>query len=288
MAISEKSRKILWGRSGNRCAICKTELVLEKDPFSVHLNIGEECHIISKQLNGPRYEQIENLDYDSSDNLLLLCCNHHRMVDDQIETYPKDKLNSLKVEHELWVKKNLDGNNRFDEAEEKSKRALLIDFITGKHDIEMNIKSSRQIFESNEGLQIAFSEIANIKAFIIETVNALNESAPNYQIQVRENKEHICNIRFKGHTLLVQFYQAYNNVAVDSYLLFGIIDGLFNEQGRADKFYLAKPIEIIRLDFSYDDNGNFGWRDQVKKVDFYTSENITEIWTEKFFKYILK
>ena len=288
MAISEKSRKILWGRSGNRCAICKTELVLEKDPFSVHLNIGEECHIISRQLNGPRYEQLDNFDYDSSDNLLLLCCNHHKMVDEQIKTYPKDRLNSLKVEHELWVKKNLDGNNRFDETEVKSKRSLLIDFVTGKHDIEMNIKSSRQVFESSEGLQIAFSEIAKIKAFIIQTVNALNESAPNYHIQVRDNKEHICDIRFKGHTLLAQFYQAYNNVADDSYLLFGIIDRLFNEQGYSDVFYPAKPIKIIRLDFSFDDNGNFGWRDQEKKIDFYTSENITEIWTEEFFRYVLK
>jgi hypothetical protein len=258
MAISEKSRKILWGRSGNRCAICKIELVLEKDLFSVYLNIGEECHIISKQPNGPRYEQIDSFDYDSSDNLLLLCCNHHKMVDQQIETYPKDKLNSLKVEHELWVKKNLAGKNRFDEAEEKSKRSLLIDFVTGKHDIEMNIKSSRQVFESSEGLQIAFSEIANIKTSIIEIVNALNESAPNYHIQVGDNKERICDIRFKGHTLLVQFYQAHNNVAIDSYLLFAIIDGLFNEQGRADDFYLTKPIEIIRLNFSFDDNGNLG------------------------------
>ena len=29
MAITAKTRKILWGRSGNRCAICRTELVLE-------------------------------------------------------------------------------------------------------------------------------------------------------------------------------------------------------------------------------------------------------------------
>lgn len=288
MAISEKTRKILWGRSGNRCAICKTELVLEKDPFSVHLNIGEECHIISRQPNGPRFEQLDSFDYDSSENLLLLCCNHHKMVDEQIKTYPKDKLKGLKVEHELWVKSNLDGNNRFDESEEKSKRSLLIEFVTGKHDIEMNIKAIKQVFESSEGLQIAFSEIAKIKGSIIETVNALNESAPNYCIQFRDNKQHICDIRFKGHTLLVQFYQAYSNVADESYLLFGIIDGLFNEQGYADIFYPAKPVKIIRLNFSFDDNGIFGWRDQEIKTDFYTSEKIAEIWIEKFFKYVLK
>jgi len=118
MAISAKSRKILWGRSGNRCAICKTELVLEKDTSSLHLNIGEECHIISRQPNGPRYEQLENSEYNNCDNLLLLCSNDHKMVDEKIETYPQDKLYDLKVEHELWVKENLDRNNSIKKQEE--------------------------------------------------------------------------------------------------------------------------------------------------------------------------
>lgn len=288
MAISEKSRKILWGRSGNRCAVCRTELVLEKDPFNKHLNIGEECHIISKQPNGPRHKAIVNFDYDSNDNLLLLCCNHHKMVDEQTEAYPEDKLIAIKTDHENWVKANLDGTNNYEEVAPKSKLSELLDFVTSKHDIEMNIKSSKQVLESQEGLQIAFSEVAKIKSIVVKIVTDLNEKAPSYHIQTRDNKQHICDIRFKGHTLLVQFYQAYGNVASDSYLLFAVVNGLFDDNGYADVFYPATVLEIIRLDFSFDDNGIFGWRNQERKTDFYTSDEITEKWTAKFFKTVLK
>ncbi len=30
MAISLKTQKMLWGRSGNRCAVCRTELVVDR------------------------------------------------------------------------------------------------------------------------------------------------------------------------------------------------------------------------------------------------------------------
>jgi hypothetical protein len=41
MAISDKTRKSLWAKSGNRCSICKIELFSEKDADV--FNIGEEC-----------------------------------------------------------------------------------------------------------------------------------------------------------------------------------------------------------------------------------------------------
>jgi hypothetical protein len=288
MAISDKSRKILWGRSGNRCAVCKTDLVLEKDPFNIYLNIGEECHIISKQPNGPRHKLMIDLDYDSCENLLLLCCNHHKMVDEQIEAYPEDKLIAIKTDHESWVKVNLDENKNYEELAPKSKLSELLDFVTNKHDIEMNIKSSRQVLESQEGLQIAFSEVAKINVIVMKIVADLNEIAPSYHIQTRDNRQHICDIRFKGHTLLVQFYQAYGNIASDSYLFFAVVRGLFDDNGYSDVLYPATVLEIIRLDFSFDDNGVFGWRNQERKSDFYTSEEITEKWTTKFFKTVLK
>lgn len=80
MGISDKTRKNLWAKSGNRCSICKTELFSgqkNEDEF----NIGEECHIISSKQNGPRYKS--NLDnYDTYDNLILLCRNHHKEIDE--------------------------------------------------------------------------------------------------------------------------------------------------------------------------------------------------------------
>jgi len=105
MSISEKVRKELWAKSGNRCAICKIELFnsISKEDF----NIGEECHIISSKVSGPRHELY--YDYDSYDNLILLCRNHHKEIDDcvNLKTYTKDKLRSLKKQHENWVNQQL-------------------------------------------------------------------------------------------------------------------------------------------------------------------------------------
>ena len=193
MAIAVKTRKILWGRSGNRCAICKTELVLEKDPFNRNLNIGEECHIISKKENGPRHEKLDGFDYDESDNLLLLCCNHHTMIDEQIEKFTINELRRIKSEHEAWVKSNLEQEVDF-QAKEKTIIENLINYISAKHDKEMNLKSSRNIINSNEGLQIAFDEIEKIKRLIYETVDKLNVAAPTYNIVKRDNKQHITDL----------------------------------------------------------------------------------------------
>ena len=55
MAISDKTRKKLWAKSGNRCSICKTDLFSNKEKAE-DLNIGEECHIISSKPKGPRHK----------------------------------------------------------------------------------------------------------------------------------------------------------------------------------------------------------------------------------------
>ncbi|MFD2881816.1 HNH endonuclease [Paenibacillus rhizoplanae] len=68
--------------------------------------IGEECHIISGQKNGPRHDQNRPKDViDTYDNFILLCRIHHKMIDDQPETFTEDIIKQIKVNHELWVSK---------------------------------------------------------------------------------------------------------------------------------------------------------------------------------------
>ncbi|MCS4302416.1 HNH endonuclease [Chryseobacterium sp. BIGb0232] len=102
MTISDKTRKFLWAKSGNRCAICKTELITGTDA-SEEFNVGEECHIISSKKNGPRH--LPNLqDYNNYENLLLLCRNHHKEIDELVDTYSEEILRYMKVNHENWVR----------------------------------------------------------------------------------------------------------------------------------------------------------------------------------------
>ena len=108
MAISDKSRKLLWGRSGNRCAICRRELAIDLTTNSDESIVGDECHIHSEQKNGPRYDENFPIDkINSYNNLILLCKNHHKMIDDQFETYTAKLLRIVKLNHEKWVKEKL-------------------------------------------------------------------------------------------------------------------------------------------------------------------------------------
>nr|WP_321255759.1 HNH endonuclease signature motif containing protein [uncultured Pseudodesulfovibrio sp.] len=108
MAITNKTRKILWGKSGNRCAICKKELVVEATVHDDESVVGEECHIVSSQPNGPRYDSnYPEESIESHENLILLCRTHHKMVDDQVATYTKDILLQMKANHLKWVSERL-------------------------------------------------------------------------------------------------------------------------------------------------------------------------------------
>ncbi len=108
MSISDKTRKVLWGKSGNRCAICRRELVVEATPADDESVVGEECHIVSGKGQGPRHDLAFRTDcLDEPDNLVLLCRTHHKMVDDQHETYTAEVLHKIKANHEKWVSSTL-------------------------------------------------------------------------------------------------------------------------------------------------------------------------------------
>jgi hypothetical protein len=113
MAIDDKTRKLLWGRSGNRCAICKRELVLDRSSSATEAVVGDECHIVSDRPGGPRHDpSFPGNRVDTYDNLLLLCRVHHKMVDDQSDTYTADRLRSVKAAHETWVRERLSSTKR--------------------------------------------------------------------------------------------------------------------------------------------------------------------------------
>ena len=113
MTISDKTRKLLWGRSGNRCAICKQELIVSATDKDSEAVVGDECHIISAQLDGPRNDPgYPKEKLDSYGNLMLLCRVHHKMVDDQATTFSADILRQLKNNHELMISEKLSDHKK--------------------------------------------------------------------------------------------------------------------------------------------------------------------------------
>lgn len=110
MGISTKTHKMLWGRSGNRCAFpdCKLVLVMDETETDDPSVIGEESHIVARSPVGPRGESdLTEEQRDMYGNLILLCSVHHKLIDDQPREYSVDRLHTIKRNHEEWVKTTL-------------------------------------------------------------------------------------------------------------------------------------------------------------------------------------
>ncbi len=70
--------------------------------------IGEMAHIVGEKQDGPRGDStLSESERDEYHNLILLCNNHHKLVDDQSSTYTVEKLKEWKANHEMRVKKSL-------------------------------------------------------------------------------------------------------------------------------------------------------------------------------------
>ena len=88
--------------------MCRRELIISRTAADDESVVGDECHIVSGKNQGPRYDPtfpVEQL--DEPENLLLLCRVHHKMVDDQYDTYTVQVLRRLKENHERWVSSTL-------------------------------------------------------------------------------------------------------------------------------------------------------------------------------------
>ena len=105
--MTQKDIKLLWGRAGNRCSICRHELSHDAPPSHKYL-LGEQAHIIGESHSAPRGKSLLTKDERNSyHNLILLCPNHHTEIDKNEAAWPVERLHQIKSQHELWVKETL-------------------------------------------------------------------------------------------------------------------------------------------------------------------------------------
>ena len=100
---SDKTIKILFGLSRNQCAHpdCTLPVIIRHDEKSRSHIIAQICHIYSHSARGPRGNSGLTPDQlNSVENLVLLCRNHHGLIDDQPVNYPPELLQKWKHDHE--------------------------------------------------------------------------------------------------------------------------------------------------------------------------------------------
>lgn len=198
MAISDKTRKRLWAKSGNKCAICKVDLFAESSDAET-FNIGDECHIISGRVNGPRYK-VGLSDYDDFDNLLLLCKIHHKEIDELHETYSEEVLRFMKTSHENFIKRAI--STATDKKVNEEKPKFLARITSGKDILEViwNVHGYNFDYdesESEEDMHYIASFLQNLQDY--GELVAMGEIEISQKISIgTELTSYIKNLEMRG------------------------------------------------------------------------------------------
>ena len=124
--------------------------------------IGDECHIVSARGKGPRHRVLSDAEFDSYDNLLLLCRNHHKMVDDQHETYTEVLLQRLKKNHEHWAATNL---AVADERQETLRKLVKVRLLSTGGEV-LDVVSAAHAFDFDHDQLQDEDEVALVGAFL--------------------------------------------------------------------------------------------------------------------------
>ena len=110
--------------------------------------VGDECHIVARRSGWSRGDpRLSEEELDEYDNLILLCRTHHKMVDDQPNTYTVDVLKDMKRKHENWVRETL---QRANTGEKQQQNPIAIRVLTGMQAFAIVVGADAFDFSNDE------------------------------------------------------------------------------------------------------------------------------------------
>ncbi|MBP3884642.1 MAG: HNH endonuclease [Olsenella sp.] len=91
-SVPRKVLLSLWARAAGRCELCGKELDVAH-AFDELGNFAQVAHINAYSPGGARYKDgMTEDELNGFDNLMLLCHEHHKMIDDNADAYPEEVL----------------------------------------------------------------------------------------------------------------------------------------------------------------------------------------------------
>lgn len=136
--ISPKVRYLLWAKSAGRCEFDGCNKPLWKDGLTqIEMNFADVAHIIGDSPDGPRGDVVLSKDYcDDVSNLMLMCLNHHRMIDQITKVYSDVVLRQMKIIHEERIE-------RLTEIKaDKTSHVLLYRGMIGEHQPKIDYREA--------------------------------------------------------------------------------------------------------------------------------------------------
>jgi hypothetical protein len=131
--------------------------------------VGENCHIESE--NGPRSNPaMSEDDRDSYANLILLCRNHHRVIDTQELEYTVERLHQIKEEHERWVRQQL-GFDAAKQADDEQYAAMVDTWERLGHLDEWHTWTSHVLGSGQPSIfRNVFEDLAQLRTWLLNRV----------------------------------------------------------------------------------------------------------------------
>lgn len=112
--IPEKEIKLLCLMSGGVCAVreCGRSLIEPGTSLDDAVVTGEAAHIVADSRQGPRGDHpLDEKERNKHTNLILLCREHHKVIDSQPHSYSVAVLQQMKYDHESHQAKLRDGTS---------------------------------------------------------------------------------------------------------------------------------------------------------------------------------
>lgn len=204
-SITPTDCKLLWGKSGNRCAICGN-MLSQKIMIGKEKLIGIMAHICGLKKGSARHDDIDKLkkeEINSYENLILLCPLCHKKVDNDPTYYTYEKLKAIKEKHEIKVEKKLKSCTlqvTFAELEIITK--YLISTPTYNYDEELTIippaeKIEKNHLSSDVGnlITMGMTRVQQVKEYFIKNPDPqfLERFRSNFIIKYKDLKKQNLN-----------------------------------------------------------------------------------------------
>lgn len=151
MPTTQKSTKILWANAAGRCAFpgCQCRLCTDEAAKAAPYTIGEMAHICGEKAGASRYDgsQTEK-QRDDYANLILLCPNHHTLIDkpENLKKYSVEVLHKMKSDHEGYVHGRLEVRS-FQEKQDIA--AYVYPLLKENHDVFLSFGPRSEIARRN-------------------------------------------------------------------------------------------------------------------------------------------
>ena len=195
--IPERIKLILMGKSGGKCEFRGCNKIILEEALTQKSGIYSNfAHIIADRVNGPRGDKVlsEKLAKEEG-NIMVLCFEHHKLVDENEEEYSVRLLKEMKEEHENYVNEvmKIPKNNSTIAVKYSSCISDRIPIITDE-DIRNSIKkqkmySERKIIDlsgntySERNNESFFKlESDNLKACFLENIKPIQKRDGNKKI----------------------------------------------------------------------------------------------------------